>query len=70
MPGATFEVRWGRFARSLRGNKVADALIKEGDCLEKLGDKESARDRYSEVMRRFPDSGAAVMAEDRLSGLD
>lgn len=52
------------------GNKVPDALIKEGDCLAKLGDKDGARQRYDEVKQRFPGSGAAVMAEERLSGLD
>ena len=52
------------------GNKIPDALIKEGDCLAKLGDKDGARQRYDEVKQRFPGSGAAVMAEERLSGLD
>lgn len=52
------------------GNKVPDALIKEGDCLAKLGDKDGARQRYDEVKQRFPGSGAAVMAGERLSGLD
>ncbi len=49
---------------------MPDSLIKEGDCLEKLGDRNGARDRYNEVKQRFPDSGAAVMAEDRLADLD
>lgn len=52
------------------GNKVPDALIKEGDCLVELGDKDGARQRYREVQQRFASSGAAVMAEERLSSLD
>jgi tol-pal system protein YbgF len=50
------------------GNKVPDALLKAGQCLEKLGDREGARASYREVARRFPDSAAAAVAEDRLSG--
>lgn len=52
------------------GNKVPDALIKEGDCLTSLGDRDGARSRYDEVIRRFPSSAAAIMAEERLAGLD
>jgi TolA-binding protein len=52
------------------GNKVPDALIKEGDCLAGLGDKDGARGRYEEVSRRFPGSAAAVMAEERIRDLN
>jgi tol-pal system protein YbgF len=48
------------------GNKVADALLKSGDCLLELDNAEGARQRYEEVARRFPGSAAAVMAEERL----
>lgn len=47
------------------GNKVADSLLKAADCLQKLGDAGSARTTYDEVIRRFPGSAAAAMAEER-----
>ena len=53
-----------------RGNKVPDAMVKEGDCLKGLGDLDGARDMYQEVMRLFPDVAAAIIAEERLSGVD
>ena len=49
------------------GNKVADSLLKLGDCLIELDNAEAGADRYQEVVRRFPGSAAAVMAEERLS---
>ncbi len=48
------------------GNKVADALLKAGDCLVELDNADGARQRYEEVARRFPGSAAAAMAEERL----
>jgi tol-pal system protein YbgF len=51
------------------GNKVADALVKAGDCLAGMGDRDGARQSYEEVVRRFPGSAAAVMAAERMSGL-
>jgi tol-pal system protein YbgF len=51
------------------GNKVPDSLLKLGQCLEELGDRDGARLRYQEVMRRFPSSAAAVSAEERLAEL-
>ncbi len=47
------------------GNKVADSLLKAADCLRQLGDTGSARTTYDEVIRRFPGSAAAAMAEER-----
>ena len=47
------------------GNKVADSLLKAADCLQRLGDTESARSAYDEVIRRFSGSAAAAMAEER-----
>ncbi|HEX4952183.1 MAG TPA: tol-pal system protein YbgF [Thermoanaerobaculia bacterium] len=47
------------------GNKVPDALLKAGKCLEKLGDPVGARDLYDEVVRRFPGTAAAAAAEER-----
>lgn len=51
------------------GNKTPDALLKVGEVLERLGDREGARASYSEVVRRFPESPAAQRAESRLQGL-
>jgi TolA-binding protein len=50
------------------GNKVPDAMIKEGDCLRGLGDLGGARLRYDEVIKRYPDSAAASVAEERRKG--
>jgi tol-pal system protein YbgF len=56
-------------SRFPRGNKVPDALLKAGQSLEELGDAESARDSYREVMDRFPGSAASAVAEERLAEL-
>lgn len=48
------------------GNKIADSLLKLGDCLLELDNADGARQRYEEVARRYPGSAAAVMAEERL----
>lgn len=56
-------------SRYPRGNKVADALLKAGQCLERLGDAESARASYREVVERFPGSAARAVAEERLAAL-
>jgi len=48
------------------GNKTADTLLKVGDCLVRLDNAGGAEQRYHEVLRRFPGSAAAVMAEERL----
>ena len=52
-------------SRYPEGNKVADALLKTGDCLADLGDAEGARRSYDELVRRFPATAAAAMAEER-----
>lgn len=52
-----------------KGNKVADALLKAGQTHEQLGDVAAARRSYQEVGRRFPDSAAAVAANERLQSL-
>jgi len=51
------------------GNKTADALLKEGMSLESLGDKEAARNTYQEVLRRFPGTAVAAVAEERRAKL-
>ncbi len=52
-----------------QGNKVADALLKAGQCLEGLGQKDDARASYREVAKRFPGSAAGAVAEERLAKL-
>jgi tol-pal system protein YbgF len=47
------------------GNKVPDAILKLAGCLEELGASEAAQARYDEVLRRFPNTAAAVLAEER-----
>jgi tol-pal system protein YbgF len=56
-------------ARYPTGNKTADALLKEGMSLENLGDKEAARNTYQEVLRRFPGTAVAAVAEERRTKL-
>lgn len=52
-----------------QGNKVADSLLKAGQCLEVLEDLHSARQSYEEVVERYPQSAAATTALERLSAL-
>lgn len=52
-----------------QGNKLPDALLKVGLCLEKLGDLVGARDVLTEVARRFPGTAAAATAEESLRAL-
>lgn len=56
-------------ARFPEGNKVPDALLKAGQCLETLGDLEGARASYQELIRRFPETVAAVVARERMERL-
>ena len=51
------------------GNKVPDALLKGGQSLEALGDVEGARIAYAEVIKRFPGTAAAAVAEERRAKL-
>jgi tol-pal system protein YbgF len=56
-------------ARYPQGNKTPDALLKAGMSLEALGDKEGARNTYQEVLRRFPSTAVAAVAEERRAKL-
>jgi tol-pal system protein YbgF len=49
--------------------KLPDALLKAGYCQIELGDNTAARSSLQEVMRQFPDTTAARLASQRLSGL-
>jgi tol-pal system protein YbgF len=52
------------------GNKVPDALLKAGKCLEALNRSDQARQTYLEVQRRFPDTAIALAAKERLAEID
>lgn len=56
-------------ARYPAGNKTADALLKAGMSLENLGDKEAARNTYQEVLKRYPGTAVAAVAEERRAKL-
>ncbi len=51
------------------GNKAPDALFKAGRCQERLGDVQGARSTYQEVLRLFPQTAAAVSAQEGLDSL-
>lgn len=51
------------------GNKVPDALLKAGKCLEALGRNDQARQTYLEIQRRFAGTAVAIAAEERLAAL-
>ncbi len=51
------------------GNKVGDAMLKAGKCLEALGQTERAVQTYEELKSLFPDTAAAIVAEERLGRL-
>lgn len=52
-----------------QGNKLPDALLKVGLCLQKMGDEVGARDVLTEVARRFPGTAASATAEEILRTL-
>lgn len=52
------------------GNKVPDAMLKAGKCLEALGDTPTATETYREIDRRFAGTAAAISARERLAELD
>jgi TolA-binding protein len=49
--------------------RLADATIRAGECLLKLGKVEEARIEWEAVRRRFPASSAARRADEFLAGL-
>jgi tol-pal system protein YbgF len=48
-----------------RHHKTADALLKAGMSLSRLGDRQGAAQAYGEVLRRFPHSEAAGLVRAR-----
>lgn len=51
------------------GDKVPDALLKSGDMLTRMGRDHEARRTWQELLRDFPQSGAARRAQTRLTDL-
>jgi tol-pal system protein YbgF len=51
------------------GNKVPDALLKAARSLQATGDLGGARMTYDELVRRFPNTAAAAVAEEERSAL-
>lgn len=66
---AALEAFTSTVERYPQGNKVADALLKAGKCLERLDRREEARQTYLEITDRFPTSAAAAAARERLESL-
>lgn len=52
-----------------QGNKLADALLKIGECHELLGDVRAARQAYERLTRELATSPAAATAAERLRRL-
>jgi tol-pal system protein YbgF len=48
---------------------LPDAYLKQGDTLERLGQKDSARKSYEDVRKLFPNSSAAIFAQAALKRL-
>lgn len=48
--------------------EVAQALLMAGECLEELGDRPRAEDRYREIVQQHPETGVADEARKRLAG--
>lgn len=52
-----------------KGNKVASALLKQGLAFEKLGQKANARIVLEELVRKYPGSSEALIAQKKLPQL-
>jgi tol-pal system protein YbgF len=51
------------------GDKVPDALLKQGLSFQKLGDKASAKIVYQQIIKKYPQTNQARVARARLSEL-
>jgi tol-pal system protein YbgF len=56
-------------AKSPRFMYAPDALYKRGNAQERLLDSTSARTSYEQVIKQFPQSATATLAQQRLSRL-
>jgi tol-pal system protein YbgF len=53
------------------GNQVPNAYYKRGRALESIpGQTDAAKESYQAVVEKFPDSQAAILAKQRLEGLN
>lgn len=50
-----------------RGNKVAGAYLKQGLAFAELGEKDNSRLILNELLKKFPNSGEAVIARKKLN---
>jgi TolA-binding protein len=57
-------------SRYPRGDRLPAALYKLGMVNQKLGDKAEARKVFTRLREKFPRSGEAKLAEERLRELD
>ena len=53
-----------------KGNKVSAALLKQGYAFSELGENANARLILNELIKKYPDSKEAKIAEKKLEGLD
>mgnify|MGYP006276299579 CR=1 FL=1 len=53
-----------------KGNKVSAALLKQGYAFSSLGENANARLILNELIKKYPDSKEAKIAEKKLEGLD
>ena len=69
MPASDYQEALNQFrnvdASYPQHHKNADALLKSGMCLSRLGDKAAAAEAYKQLLARFPNSEAAQIARSR-----
>jgi tol-pal system protein YbgF len=53
-----------------KGNKLPSAMLKQGFAFDQLGDSTNARLIFKDLVRKFPDSNEAKIAQDKLGTLD
>jgi tol-pal system protein YbgF len=53
-------------ARWASGDRAPAALYKVGLCQERLGRKDEAKQTFEDLVKRFPQSGEAQLARDRI----
>lgn len=69
-----FDAAWKAFAGVLsqypESSKAADALLKQAMVRQEQGKAAEARELFTQVTRRFPDSSAATLAKERLAAVE
>lgn len=51
------------------GNKIPDALLKQGMAFHNINDNNSARQVFKKLIEQFPDAGAAKIAKQKMNEL-